>query len=444
MRVRDFAAIGVLALLAGFIWMRDLRWLDSAGDTLPMLAGLPLFFWLGQPWRLNASPSPLAPGVLLGAAALFALGVAIGFTLPLAAGWTLLLWAWLASRFKGVRQGTTRKLLVLAFVSFPWVATDFERVGWWFRLSGAGAAEGVLSWCNYEVVRNGTFLLIDGFAASIEPACSGMNGLQSMLLAGTVLAYLKLKDTPAFWWNLPLLVVAAWTANLIRIVTASAFGASLTPEQAERWVGPMHLYGGWVALCAMFAVCWVAFTAQEKWAHLPAGSHRRSLARGPWLELAVLGYCAWRSAELFSTWFTNPYDRLGWLAFSVWTLPLLLRRRNEGVSTSWIQSPAFVAAGVALVLLGDIGQLNVSKHAGLALVLAGFAPARGRLLWAAGAVAWVPALGWFASRFGVSPAYLAAVRVTIAVLAAGGFVYARRNETKSGAIKYAAAAQPGQ
>ena len=40
-----------LALLAGFIWARDSSWTSSTLDTLPIVLALPLFFWLGGPWK---------------------------------------------------------------------------------------------------------------------------------------------------------------------------------------------------------------------------------------------------------------------------------------------------------------------------------------------------------------------------------------------------------
>ncbi|HVS51072.1 MAG TPA: archaeosortase/exosortase family protein [Opitutaceae bacterium] len=429
MQRRDVAAVIALALLAAFIWLRDLRWLDAAGDTLPILVGLPLFIWLASPW--HAAPTRFAarsisPALVLGVVA-FAVGIVADSTLVLAAAWTFLLWSWMSRRVAGANNAATRKLLVLPFISFPWIANDFERLGWWFRLSGAAAVARALGAFDFEVVRRGTFLVVNGFSVSVEPACSGLNGLQAMLVAGVVLAYVKLKHTPWFWWNLPLLVAAAWFANFARIAFGAVFGATLDPAFAQRWIGPVHEIGGWVALCAMFLLCWLLFSWEERATRTNRSAGRR-LAALPWLEFAVVGYCAWRSREIFGAWFTAPFARFGWLAFAIWIMPLALRplpAHRSGLGHG-ARRPWIAAAGVALTLLGDLGDLNLCHHLGLALVLIAFAPRAGRALWGVSAIAWLPALGWLASRIGMSPAALAGLRVGIAALG-GAWAWSARS-----------------
>jgi exosortase/archaeosortase family protein len=410
MKRGDYAFAGLLACLGAFIWWRDLRWLASASDTLPILAALPLFVWLNTPWTLHGGPCRLARRPLALALVLFPAGILFDSTLVLAIAWTVLLWSWIAQRVGDPALGASRRLLVLPVIAFPWIANDFERIGWWCRISGATAADHVLGWMGFDVVRRGTFMLIDGFSVSVEPACSGVNGLQAMLVAGAALAYLRIRDTRLFWWNLLLLPAAAWTANVLRIVFASAMGASMAPADAARWVGPLHLGAGWVALAAMFGLCWLVFGTQDRLARTAWGARWRTL---PWAEGALLAYASWRTRDLLTTWFSAPFDRFGWAAFALWILPL-----------AWVsESPRgqrrhlFWAAGVVLIVLGDVGDLNVCHHAGLALVLMGFAPARMSLLWALGAIAWIPAFGWVASRLGFSPVVFATMRVSLSALA---------------------------
>jgi hypothetical protein len=91
---------------------------------------------------------------------------------------------------------------------------------------------------------------------------------------------------------------------------------------------------------------------------------------------------------------------------------------------------------VALVCLGDVGALNACKYAGLALVLIGFAPRRGRLLWALTALAWMPALGWLASRFGIDPVTTAIGRNIIALAGAAWAWWAGVGKVPSRELDY--------
>ena len=134
---KDHAFLALLALLAVFVWVRDLTWTSSAGDALPILAGLPLFVWLGWPWRFQTTPFRL-PGfaIALSVAALVA-GIVTELTFLLALGWTGLLWSWLRSRLQPDLLPAARRLLILPLLAFPWIMLDCQWVGWSFRLSAA-------------------------------------------------------------------------------------------------------------------------------------------------------------------------------------------------------------------------------------------------------------------------------------------------------------------
>jgi len=90
----------------------------------------------------------------------------------------------------------------------------------------------------------------------------------------------------------------------------------------------------------------------------------------------------------------------------------------------WRRWPGLVLAWAALVALalGVTGDLNVLRHAALALALAALWNWRPeRLVWLAGAVVWLPAAGWLASRCELSAETVVALRwVAALALAAGG------------------------
>jgi exosortase/archaeosortase family protein len=344
----------------------------------------------------------------------------------LAVGWTTLLWAWCSARFEMSASNAPRKLLLLPLLAFPWLTSDFVRLGWWFRLSGAAFAEHGLTWAGFEVARSGTFLVVNGFRASVEAACSGLNGLQAMLVAGVVIAHQQLKHSRLFWWNLPLLVGAAWLANALRIVLASAWAASVAPAVAQAWVGPLHLALGWIALAAVFAGCAALFAFEFRLTR----TGFRSLAHLPWLEAALVGYAVLANRALVGNWRVAPYDHLGWIALLIWLVPLLRRNpASAGARRMQIHRPLVAGLGLAAVLLGQFIEFNVARQTGLALILISLAPWRSPWIWAGCAGAWLSATGWMASRFAIDPTLFALCRVGVALVGVAAILYQPRPYT---------------
>ncbi len=420
MKPPDYLMLGALALSGAWLWLRDRSWLADPANALPVLAALPLFVWLGRPWRFADGPWRWAPRWGLLAATLFALGSLLGSTLLLAGSWTALLGGWLAARVEPEAAGTLPGLMVLPLAAFPWLGADVEHVGWWFRLSGAAVAQWFLSGLHLEVVRHGTLLVVEGLPARVEPACSGLHGLQAMLIAGTVLAYLKLGRTRLYWWNLPVLIAAAWLANALRIIAGLLCGVALRNHGRLAWLEPLHLVAGGIALCAMFLFCWGVFRLEERWLRRRAPGVLEGSVAWRWLEPMVIAYCAWRSRLLLDAWLHSPYDRLDGVCFLVWLLPVLAAGRADA---PWPRQPAGwrlgpLSVGVALTFLGDVVDLNLAREAGLAAALMSPPRAPKEFLWRASALAWLPAAGWAASRWGAEPGRLAAVRLLLSL--AGG------------------------
>ena len=254
----DKIFIAILALLLAFIWLRDTAWMTSFDDTLPILIAIPLFIWIGAPWNFKESKfsPPLRWFVI--SVVLLLLGIAFDLTIMLALGWTTLLWGWLSTRVE--TSASFVKLLTIPVMAFPWITLDFDRLGWWFRLSGATITAGFFDFLGYQVVRDGTFLEVNNIPISVEVACAGLNTLQSMFIAGVIVAYLYLKDTYRFWWNLPLLFILAWVTNTIRIILIVWSAVVISPSFA---MGAFHDWGGWLVLVVMFSLCWLIFMLQE-------------------------------------------------------------------------------------------------------------------------------------------------------------------------------------
>jgi len=256
MKLKDWLWLAALTAFAALIWGRDRSWVGNASEVLPILGALPVFVWLGAPWRFTASPFALHLPTLAAAVGLFVLGTLFNLTLLLALGWALAVWSWLQLRVEPADRQRVFRLLALLVMAFPWVTLDAGEVGWWFRLSAAWVTEQFYTLLGLVVTREGTFLKVQGLPVSVEAACSGLKALQAMLIAGTMLAYIQLGRNRRYWWSLPLLILLAWVANTARVLMLTAAALTFGTEFAEGW---FHAWGGWFVLMVMFTLCWFSF-----------------------------------------------------------------------------------------------------------------------------------------------------------------------------------------
>lgn len=260
MKNRDYGFLVALFFYALFIWLRDLSWIATSDDTLPILVAIPLFVWLGTPWKFREDPQPISTPYLVIAVLLLLLGVLLNLTLLLSCSWVLVLWTWLRSSAEEETHSTIKKLLILPLIAFPWIALDMQPVGWWFRLSGAYVAAHFFSIVGYDVIQEGTSLVVNKLPISVEAACAGMNTLQSMLIAGSIANFMILGETNRYWYNIPMLFFLSWVANTIRIIGITIAALFVNPGFAT---GEFHTWGGWAILVIMFLLCWGILSLQE-------------------------------------------------------------------------------------------------------------------------------------------------------------------------------------
>ena len=244
---------GALMALALFIWLRNRSWMQGAADTLPVLCALPLYVWLAGKRVWCRQRDIACRNVVLLAVLVLLTGLLLDLTVLLAISWCLFLYIFL--RINVVNFSS--RLLLLPWLGFPWIATDAQWLGWWFRFTGAGAAELIFSVAGFHVEREGTLLVVQGLPLAVDVACSGLNVLQAMLIAGFVVIYIKMPSGRQFWLALLLLVPLAWLANTVRILTLGITALSLGPDFAMGW---FHQWGGWLVLCLMFVLCEVIFS----------------------------------------------------------------------------------------------------------------------------------------------------------------------------------------
>ena len=88
-----YQVAGLLAL-AVFAWLRDLTWFARASDTIPVLAALPVLFWLGMPWDKKQPNWTRAEWRVVWAGAIcFVLGIVTNLNVLFAAAWAQTFWA---------------------------------------------------------------------------------------------------------------------------------------------------------------------------------------------------------------------------------------------------------------------------------------------------------------------------------------------------------------
>lgn len=260
-KTNDIGFLIGLTLLAIMIWARDTAWIATAEDTLPILVALPLFYWLGKPWIFKDEEPMFSNAFFFISIGLFIIGFASYQTLLLSIAWTMLLWTWLEARIPQEDKPKIKKLLVLPLLSFPWIALDADRIGWWFRLSASWLTAKAFEIAGFDVHQEGTNILINKLPISVEVACAGLNTLQAMLIAGTVILFLILGTSNRYWWNIPLLIALAWFTNTIRIIFLVIIALAISPEFA---MSAFHTWGGWFVIVLMFFLSWFLFSLQEK------------------------------------------------------------------------------------------------------------------------------------------------------------------------------------
>lgn len=245
-----------LLVTALFIWSKDFTLTGSYVNTLPILISFPLFYFLGIPWAFQRSNTKVSKAILIIAIFSAFLGIIFQLTLFYAIAWSSFFWIWLQLRLSSEVLEELKPGFQLLVLGFPWLIFDGQAIGWWFRLTGSWVIENVFSSAGFDVYREGTFLLINEQSFSVDSACSGINSLQSLLIAGTFLGATILKQQFRCIWAIPFLFIMAWIANTIRILVITLAALFIGPEFA---MGAFHEIGGLVVLGLMFVLCWFCF-----------------------------------------------------------------------------------------------------------------------------------------------------------------------------------------
>lgn len=250
-----------LGIAALWIWCRDLGWLPQSDSTLPILISFAWYGWLVSPWQRTDSPHPLSMPLLTIAALLVVAGTISNLTLLLAFAWAIALYTWIHSRFELSTRNKASRLVLLTVMAFPWMALDGDVVSTLFRISAAQVSETIFSVIGFTVERSGTNLWIQGLPVTVNEACSGLGVLQAAMIAGVVLLEAIVPKNNHFWMQIPLLILTAWSANVLRVITISIAALTWGTEFAA---GPFHTWGGMGILLVVFGLSWGLIEWQQK------------------------------------------------------------------------------------------------------------------------------------------------------------------------------------
>lgn len=137
--------------------------------------------------------------------------------------------------------------------------------------------------------------------------------------------------------------------------------------------------------------------------------------RAPWWFFGcTLALAAALNASLPTAWLRDPSNRFGGLAMAMWLAACLsLSKKNPAA-----RLPAWISS-LGLLVLGQLGSLQLLKHAALAILVASLCPGRAPFfLMALAALAWTPAWGWIFGQAVGSPLDAARPLFIIACLGA--------------------------
>jgi hypothetical protein len=118
------------------------------------------------------------------------------------------------------------------------------------------------------------------------------------------------------------------------------------------------------------------------------------------VALAVTAYCAWSARDIVPSWWNAPYNRLGWIAFLIWLIPLAREAMRRNIEPFAL----LLWGGLGLSLIGTIGEQNALCYLGFSCALAALPhwSFLCRLLWLAASISWMTVLGYAAERASLS------------------------------------------
>lgn len=243
-----------LCLFGVAIWIFAASRYPLNFDNLWILLAFPALIWLGQFSFQNLKSSEgINPKALYLALSCLVLGMISGSITLLAASWAVFAFPLL----KQISPESPGRLAIIGFCGFPWILCDFEAISWFFRLSGATTTAQIFALSGFDVEQQGVFLNVQGLPVSIEPACSGMDLLQLLAVAGACLSTMIARSKTAFAICILCIAPICWLANTIRILAITVAALTVDTEFAS---GAFHTWGALIVIGGVVIICWQVFS----------------------------------------------------------------------------------------------------------------------------------------------------------------------------------------
>ena len=263
---KDIGYLVFLAVLYLLIWLSDLSWSGDLLNVVPALLALPIMIWLadlklGSIWKTSTEWHGLLTMPMALGAFFMLLGSASYMLVLLSIGWTCFVYGWMAKKVVNGAEFYIQKLMIFSLLSFPWIAAEGSFIGWFFRLSGAAASEWFFRVLEYNTFREGVILFVNDLPIEVELACAGLNTLQTMLIAGSIIAFSYLASFQTYWLSLVLIFFFAWLANTVRIFVLGSAALLIGTEMLYSF---FHEVSGWIVILAVFGLYWVIVATMQK------------------------------------------------------------------------------------------------------------------------------------------------------------------------------------
>ncbi len=260
-RARDLMVILAGLWSAWCIWKGPGRW--QAGEDLLLVGCIPLWLHLCRPWNwLHREDHSWLPCSLL----FLGLGWAAFQDWPMIGkvlAWNLIVWLYLYRQVPLPSRMRASRLFLLPVLGFPWIASDLAPYIWHLRLFNACALEWMYRALGVITTRQDTTVWTPVCSFSVIDECAGLHTLQTMAIAGTLLAFHYARTDRGFWQLWPRVVVLAVLTNTLRILMIGLVGLGWGTEYTE---GPAHTLLGWaVMLLALYLTLAPGRKLESEW-----------------------------------------------------------------------------------------------------------------------------------------------------------------------------------
>lgn len=116
-----------------------------------------------------------------------------------------------------------------------------------------------------------------------------------------------------------------------------------------------------------------------------------------WFVISVILFLIWESRALRFAWTLDLSNRYGLIAFLLWIISSIFIALHFH---SNLRNGTWWTLALLCCLAGKLGDMEVLKHVGIAVAVAGILPNTAtRIICLIGAMSWTTALSWFSEHY---------------------------------------------